>query len=137
MGKGSYEKMRQDVLQANSVRTLPGNLLSDADKVARVGETLSKYGVDPELAGYIMQNSKFGNQLPYALQELIVSEAARKAGHDSIVGFSKKRTGEPFISELFDLREATYPTKQGGFSLRDEFTTRKDLLKQEFDKLKK
>jgi hypothetical protein len=137
MGKGAYEKMRQDVLQANSVRRLPNNLLSEADKVARVGETLSKYGVDPELAGYIMQNSKFGNQLPYALQELIVSEAARKAGHDSIVGFSKKRTGEPFISELFDLREATYPTKQGGFSLRDEFTTRKDLLKQEFDKLEK
>jgi ribosomal protein S18 acetylase RimI-like enzyme len=126
MGKGAYEKMREDVLQTNSVRTLPSNLLSDADKAARVGETLSKYGVDPSLARYIMQNSKFGNQLPYALQELIVSEAARKAGHDSIVGFSKKKTGEPFISELFDLREETYPTKQGGFSLRDEFTVKQN-----------
>ena len=137
MGKGSYEKMRQDVLQANSVRSLPSNLISDAEKAARVGETLSKYGVDPSLAEYIMQNSKFGNQLPYALQELIVSEAARKAGHDSIVGFFKKKTGEPFISELFDLREATYPTKQGDFSLRKEFTSRKELLQQEFDKLDK
>lgn len=137
MGKGAYEKMRQDVLQATGVRSLPNNLLSNAEKAVHLGETLQKYGVDPSVAGYILENSKFGNQLPYAMQEYIVGEAARKAGHDSIVGFSKKKTGEPFISELFDLREATYPTKQGGFSLRDEFTNRKELLRQEFDKLDK
>jgi len=137
MGKGAYEKMRQDVLQATGVRSLPNNLLSNAEKATHLGETLQKYGVDPSVAGYILEKSRFGNQLPYAMQEYIVGEAARKAGHDSIVGFSKKKTGEPFISELFDLREATYPTKQGGFSLRDEFTNRKELLRQEFDKLDK
>lgn len=137
MGKGAYEKMRQDVLQATGVRSLPNNLLSNAEKATHLGETLQKYGVDPSVAEYILEKSKYGNQLPYAMQEYIVGEAARKAGHDSIVGFSKKKTGEPFISELFDLREATYPTKQGGFSLRDEFTNRKELLRQEFDKLDK
>lgn len=128
MGKGAYEKMRADVLQATGVRSLPGNLLSNEEKAAHLGETLQKYGVDPSVAGYILENSKYGNQLPYAMQEYIVSEAARKAGHDSIVGFSKKKTGEPFISEVFDLREATYPTTQGGYSLRKEFLD-EDLLK--------
>jgi hypothetical protein len=143
MGKGAYEKMRGDVLQATRVMSIPESQISNAEKAARIGETLQKYGVDPSLAEYIMQNSKKGNQLPYAMQEYIVGEAARKAGHDSILGFSKKRNGEPFISELFDLREGTYPTQQGGFSLRKEFVdknqdlTRKELLKQEFDKLDK
>lgn len=121
MGKGAYEKMRQDVLQATRVTSIPSTMLTNAEKAARIGETLQKYGVDPYLSNYIMQNSKSGNQLPYAMQEYIVSEAARKAGHDSIVGFSKKKTGEPFISEVFDLREAAYPTKFGGYELRDEF----------------
>jgi len=121
MGKGAYENMRQDVIQATRVTSIPSNLLTNAEKAKHIGETLQKYGVDPYLSNYIMQNSKSGNQLPYAMQEYIVSEAARKAGHDSIVGFSKKKTGEPFISEVFDLREATYPTKSGGYELRDEF----------------
>ena len=121
MGKGAYQKMRDDVMQATRVTSIPSNMLSNSEKAARIGETLQKYGVDPYLSNYIMQSSKTGNQLPYAMQEYIVSEAARKAGYDSIIGFSKKKTGDPFISEVFDIREAFYPTKFGDFELRDEF----------------
>ena len=85
--------------------SLPGAITPEA--------FLEKYA--PDLAGmgdYIFRNSRQGNQLAYALQEAAVASAARKAGHDAIVGYSKGKQG-PFLSEIFDTREMNYPDKFG------------------------
>ena len=46
---------------------------------------------------------------------------ARDAGYDAVIGFSKKKSGDPFLSEVFDVREAIYPSKQGDYRLMDKF----------------
>jgi len=116
-GKGAYQAMREDALRAlGSYGTSP------ADKVARVESFLEKYA--PELkdqAAYIVSNSKTGNQLPYALQEAAVASKVRNAGHDAVLGYSKSKSGSPFLSELFDVREAYYPDKFGGSKIWPQY----------------
>ena len=105
MGKDAYANMRKDALDVNWGRKTGGG--------TNVEDFLSKYA--PELSGmgsYIVENSKQGNQLAYALQEAAVASAARRAGHDAVVGYSKGKSG-PFISEVFDVREMNYPDKFG------------------------
>ena len=80
---------------------------------------LEKYGGDTDLVYDIMQYSKEGNTLPYAIQENIVANNLREAGYDAVLGITK-RQGKPVFSELFDLREIEYPSKLGDFSLRDD-----------------
>jgi hypothetical protein len=113
LGKGSYEAMRTEALN----KTM-GWGVTPAMKVERVEEFLDVYA--PELSGmgqYIVQNSAKGNQLPYALQEAAVASAARNAGHDAILGYSVNRAKQPFLSEVFDVREKAYPDKFGGFKV--------------------
>jgi hypothetical protein len=106
-GKGAYQKMRQDALHWSGG---PREIREEA-----VTKFLEKYA--PEMtdqAWYILQNSKQGNQLAYALQEAAVGSAVRRAGHDAVVGHSMSRkTKQPFISEIFDVREMNYPDKLG------------------------
>lgn len=104
-GKGAYEAMRTDVLNATM-----GYGLREGQKVERVASVLEKYGADPSLANYIANNSKEGNTLAYALQENIVAHAVRAAGHDGVLGYTRTKSG-PVISELFDTRELTYPSQ--------------------------
>lgn len=85
-----------------------------------VAEFLQKYGSDPNTAGYIINNSQKGNQLKYALRENAIANTVRNAGYDSVLGYSKGKKGN-FISEIFDVRETTYPTKEGGFTLNEKF----------------
>lgn len=120
MGKGAYEKMRSDVLGSYSYNA------NQPQKIEAIQEVLQKYnGLDADdaynMAYNIVTNSKAGNTLAYAVQENIVANAVRNAGYDAVLGYSKKKTGDPFLSEVFDVREATYPTKQGGFTLNPEF----------------
>lgn len=78
--------------------------------VEDVANILEKHGGDPDLAGDIVQHSTKGNTLRYAIQENVFANVARQAGHDAILGYSTSRkTGKPFLSELFDLRESHYP----------------------------
>jgi hypothetical protein len=112
-GKGAYQEMRSDALHWSGG---PSDIREEA-----VTKFLEKYA--PEMAdkaGYILQNSKKGNQLAYALQEAAVASAVRKAGHDAVLGFSKGKSG-PFLSELFDVRESHYPDKFGFSRLWDQF----------------
>lgn len=105
LGKGAYQSMRKDALDVNWGRSSGGG--------TDVEDFLSKYA--PELSGYgeyIIQNSKQGNQLAYALQEAAVASAVRNAGHDAVLGYSKGKSG-PFLSEIFDVREMNYPDKFG------------------------
>jgi hypothetical protein len=106
-GKGAYQQMRSDALDVNWGRRTGGG--------TDIESFLEKYA--PELKGqgqYILENSKEGNQLAYALQEAAVASAARRAGHDAVIGYSTARsTKQPFISEVFDVREKNYPDKGG------------------------
>jgi hypothetical protein len=107
-GKGAYQTMRTDALSS-----LGGYGRPQSEAVERVTEFLDKYA--PELsdqAHYIVANSRNGNQLPYALQEAAVASAARNAGHDAVLGYSKGKNGH-FLSELFDVRESHYPSASG------------------------
>lgn len=86
-----------------------------------VNQFLDKHA--PEMRDYadhILDNSNKGNQLRYALQEAAIASAARKAGHDGIIGYSEGRgpnKGKPFLSEIFDVRENRYPSPDGDFSV--------------------
>jgi hypothetical protein len=115
MGKGATKKLADDIMKVVVV----SNKGMQEEAVANL---LDQYGMDPDDAWHIVSNSSQGNQLRYALQERIIGHHARKAGHDAILGYSKGRGGKgEFLSELFDLREADYPTKQGGYRLNPEF----------------
>lgn len=115
-GKGAYEAMRTEALAAmpkwGQYRD-PAPIYNFLDKHA------------PEMSGlaeYIMGNSKKGNTLPFALQEAAVASAARKAGHDGIIGYSTStKTKEPFISEVYDVRENRYPSPSGDYSMWPQF----------------
>jgi hypothetical protein len=117
LGKGSYQAMRNEALDAASGYKTP-----DWQRVEKARAFLEKYGGDPDLADYIVENSKYGNQLTYALQENAVANAVRNAGHDAVLGYSKGRgdKGE-FFSEVFDVREQNYPTPQGDYQLMPQF----------------
>ncbi len=118
LGKGSYDKMRHDAI--HSIPPSWGKI-EYADKVGMVERFLEKHAPEHvDLAEHIMMNSKGGNLLPYALQELAVANTVRKAGHDAVIGTTKAK-GKPVLSEVFDVREQTYPTADGGFDLMPQF----------------
>ena len=92
-------------------------------KVDLVRQFLEKHAPDlTDYAYYIIDNSKQGNQLKYALQEAAVAHKVREAGHDAVLGYGKGRgdKGE-FFSEVFDVRESHYPTLQGDYQLMPQF----------------
>jgi hypothetical protein len=125
MGKDAYLALQDDLMGA-----IGGYQVGRADRARRVQDFLSKYA--PELsdyADYIVDSSKEGNQLRYALQEAAIGSAARRAGHDAIVGYSKKKTGEPFISEVFDVREVNYPSQNIEPEVWEQFTTPREYAK--------
>lgn len=118
-GKGAYAAMRKDALDS----TPPYYLKEPELRRELVQRFLTKYA--PEMtdkADYILANSRNGNQLPYALQEAAVASATRRAGYDGVIGHSvSRKTKEPFISEVFDVRENAYPSPDGEFSMWPEY----------------
>ena len=127
-GKGAYEAMRSDVLKSYGYND------NQSKKVESVQAILEKYnGLDSEdaynMAYNIVSNSKTGNTLPYAIQENIVANSVRNAGHDAVLGYGKGRgdKGE-FFSEVFDVREAAYPTKYGDYELMPSFEEKRKKI---------
>ena len=108
MGKGAYEAMRTEVLKS----TVFGNAFGSPEEkiIEHARGVLEKYGGDPSMAKDIVQHSRGGNLLPYAIQEHIVAHAVRRAGHDSILSWSKHK-GAPRLSEVFDLKQTHYPSE--------------------------
>lgn len=118
-GKGAMKQLDADV---NRI-VMGSSFIKQKDPALyeeMVAEFLQKYGADPSKAGYIIENSKKGNQLKYALRENAIANTVRNAGYDSVLGYSKGKKGN-FLSEIFDVREATYPTKEGGYTLNPMF----------------
>lgn len=113
-GKEGFASMKDSLM--DTIRA-PRNMQDEA-----VEKFLEQYA--PDLSGYgsyITSNSREGNQLRYALQEAAVAQKARDAGYDAVIGYSTKKSGDPFLSEVFDVREATYPSAQGDYRLMDKF----------------
>jgi len=108
-GKGAYQKMRDDVL---------ANAWSGAGRrpdAPSIMNLLEKYGGNEDLAYDIIEYSKEGNQLPYALQEHIVASAIRDAGYDGVLGYSTVG-GKSRLSEVFAVKEEVYPSPQEDIS---------------------
>lgn len=114
-GKGSYEKMRMEVvglvLACSRDSMFGGN--RNIDIYNEIYKLLEKYGGDVDLTGDINEFRIItkGNNFAYAIQENIVATTVRNAGYDSVVGWSVKMDGSPFLSEIFDVREITYPSQ--------------------------
>jgi hypothetical protein len=111
VGKEGFAAMQNDLF-----KTIQAKQKNEA-----AYDFLEKYA--PEIADNawnIVQNSGKGNQLRYALQEAVIANAARQKGYDSVLGYSKGRGDKGnFFSEVFDLREGSYPSPSGGFELND------------------
>lgn len=80
-------------------------------------EFLETWGGDPALAGHILATSNVGSRLRYALTENAAGNLARAEGFDSILGVSRSRAA-PRITELFDIREATFPHRGDPYGTR-------------------
>lgn len=117
-GKGAYAKMAADVRHEVSAYGL-----SRDEQIFLIKRVLEKYGAGSNLAYEIHANSKFGNTKAYAVIENIVAHAVRNAGYDAVVGYSKSRgaEGKPFISEVFDVREQTYPARGMDSEIHETF----------------
>lgn len=56
-----------------------------------------------------------------------VAHSVRGKGYDAVVGYGVgRKVKEPFISEVFDVREDAYPTKFGGYSVHPDFKMKKE-----------
>jgi hypothetical protein len=126
-GISEYDMAKMDLDSTLSIideaKSYVGKKISNRQStVVDVENFLEKYA--PDLSGYadyIIGNSKQGNQLKYALQEAAVAQKVRDSGYDAVLGYSKKRTGDPVLSEVFDVREAIYPSTSGDYRLMDKF----------------
>lgn len=118
LGKGAYQKMRDAALRVISY--------GRQQDIGKIEDFLESYGADSGLAYEIVQASKTGNQLPYALQENVVAHAVRNAGYDAVVGHSKGKAGA-FISEIFDVREDMNPTADGDYSIHEKFRPQRSI----------
>jgi hypothetical protein len=102
---------------------------SRADLLPQVEQALQILGGSPHLAEEIVEHSTEGNTLNYAVRENIICTMARKAGFDSIVGWSHGSKTGYFLSEVIDLRESFYPAPWGSHSVHREFKTVKNPRK--------
>jgi len=118
-GKGSNKKLLNDIyefiLRKRNIQ--PEN----------IGELLTKYNKKSDYSencdlGYDMIiNSKQSNLIRYAIQENIIANSVRDAGYDSVLGYSRRRNGDYYISEIFDVRELTYPSNEWEADIHSKF----------------
>ena len=121
VGKDKFNEMQSDLQSV-----INANIYKPRTTSEEAYMFLEKHA--PEIADdawHIVENSKEGNQLRYALQEAVAANEARNAGHDVILGHSKGKNG-PYLSEAFDLRESHYPSPSGEFYMHPQF---EDLIK--------
>lgn len=108
-GKGAMKSLDRAVMAVVTSR----GFMTRTDPEAflqRVEQFLGEWGGDRGLADEIISNSTQGNTLRYALQEHVIAHAVREAGYDAVVGYSKGKAGAR-ISEVFDVREQTFPAR--------------------------
>lgn len=107
----SYDRLHEEVLKTFHLRSWKGPVLDGLESY------LESKGFDAqsaaETAGAIeaMHADKrgTGNRIPMAIVEAVVGNTVRVAGYDAVVGYGVGRNGQRSISEIFDVREVTYP----------------------------
>lgn len=118
-GKGAAKKLNEAARSA--ALTMPSSIREEV-----VERFLSENGADGSMAWEIMQNSRLGNQLTYALQENVIAHAVREAGYDAVIGYGVGRGDKgAFISEVFDVREIDYPVPGAPAVLHPDFEPRR------------
>lgn len=118
-GRGKYNEMRTAVVsKLNIQRRQP----EDIAQILTDYNEDTDYNDNYDIAHMIVNNSKVGNTLIYAIMENIIAHAVRDAGYDSVLGYSKRRDGSYFISEIFDVRELTYPSKHHEPTIHSRYT---------------
>lgn len=122
-GKGAMKVLDKAVM---NVVTDPLSRLDRNLYIERVREFLRENGGEPDLASEIVRNSTKGNTLRYALQEHVIANAVRAAGYDSVVGYSKGKAGA-FVSEVFDVREQTFPAQGMDSEVHSDFLNQSTL----------
>lgn len=117
--KNQFKELQNDIHKA--IFSGSSNMRTDL-----VQQFLDKHAPDlSDYAHYIIDNSKSGNQLKYALQEAAVAHKVRQAGHDAVLGYSKGKGDKGhFFSEVFDVRESHYPTPYGDYELMPQFESK-------------
>lgn len=105
-GKGAMKALDKAVMSAITSRSALGRNPGLFEE--NIYNFLEEYGADGNLAYEIIENSKQGNQLRYALQENVIAHVVREAGYDSVIGYTKGKAGAG-IAEVFDVREIDYP----------------------------
>lgn len=119
--RGAYEAMRLD-----AIRSIPYSYRQDVSAGEReqaIADVLERYGGDPDMAYEILQNHNRGNLTMTAIVEHIAASELRRQGYDSMVAYSAFR-GKPTISEIFDVREETYPDEEGRTELHPQYQPR-------------
>ena len=119
-GKDAFAEMSRAVTQTI---TRGGNYMrpDPALKLQLIEEFLDQYAPESVgLAREIERVSREGNTLRYALQEIAVAHAVRAAGYDAVVGYSKGKAGAR-ISEVFDVREQTFPARGMGSEIHEDY----------------
>src|SRR5215471_15761979 len=111
--RGAYEDLRQQVF-----RELPyfPTRRDPRELAFHVAAILERHGGDPSVAQELAYNHRDGNRLYTGILENIAAAEARRQGYDSIVGHNRGR-----LSELIDLRAATYPDENGHVELHPQF----------------
>lgn len=132
-GKDALKKLDSDVFSA--INQQAWMTKQDPSVFQEVIENLlEENGADRGLAWDIIQHSQKGNLFRYALQENIIAHAVRAAGYDAVVGYSKGKAGT-FISEVYDVREASYPMEDGSVTeIHPIFETRELFQDDKSDK---
>jgi hypothetical protein len=119
MGKGAMEALDKAVLDVISSRGWMNKMESGLFE-ERVKQFLTDHGANPGMAWVIIQNSRQGNTLRFALRENVIAHAVREAGFDAVLGYSKGKAGAS-ISEVFDVREQTFPSSVLSAEIHERF----------------
>lgn len=122
-GKGATKQLSDEIFSSHVLGQYGRRV--DASEVYNF---LEEHGSDGDIAWNMVEVSKQGNTLRYAIQENIIAHAVREAGYDAVIGYSTKRDGTPFISEIFDVRETTYPSSNVEADIHESFLQEQQSL---------
>lgn len=130
-GRKALKSLQDDVRNIVVSRALGPEYLQKIDGF------IAKYAPEKasgNFASYLLNSSRQGNQLKYALQELAIGSAIKRRGNDAILSYGFQRgTKAPKLREVFALNEHKYPTSALGlipnFSLNSRRRTLSEAIK--------
>jgi len=109
--KKIYTSIQSDAMKV-IFKTIQNEPASDV--ILELEKVLKQYGGNVPDASNMYYTAKKvgGNFLIMAVSENIAANNIRNAGYDSILGVSYTKQKEPFLGEIIDLREISYPSQE-------------------------